>query len=95
MTRLVALVRRWAWTAVGLATAGLFLLAERFLDPTSLLAIPLRWLVVPLWLMRLVEMGLGLARLPEAWQLAIGLPLLFLPYVGMDILRHRWRGAAD
>jgi hypothetical protein len=91
MTRLGSLLRRWACTALGLVTAALFLLAEGFLHPSSLLAVPLRWLIVPLWLMRYVQVWLGLASWPWALQVAVGLPLLFLPYIGADMLRHRWR----
>jgi hypothetical protein len=43
-------------------------------------------LVIPIWLMRDVEMIIGISFLPWPLQIIIAVPLLFLPYVAADLL---------
>lgn len=49
-------------------------------------------LILPLWFMRLMEMSTGIGFLPWPLQLPLALPLLFLPYVAVDLLIRRLRG---
>lgn len=86
MSFLVRLISHWPFTAVGLVTFVLFIaapfmgLAE---NPVVLL------LIMPLWLMRTLEMFTGIGLLPWPLQLVTALPLLFLPYVAIDLL-NQW-----
>jgi hypothetical protein len=86
--------RRHSFLIVGLATFGLFLLVESI--PASVprppLVIPiLRVLIVPLWLMRTLEMMVGMGTWPGILQLTVALPLLFAPYVLADWVLARVR----
>ena len=76
--------------SLGLFTFAAFLAAELVGIPPAL-AGPLRILIAPLWVMRTIEMFLGLGSLPGPVQLVIALPLLFLPYVAADWLLGRAR----
>jgi hypothetical protein len=95
------LVSRHPFLLFGLLTFGLFLAIETTGDAfpeTALgaaLISALRVLIVPLWLMRTLEMVVGIGWWPGPLQLVVALPLLFLPYVLADLLlaRLRRRGA--
>jgi len=91
------LVRRYPFLLLGIATFGLFL-ATGFVNdaakPSELGRIAvtvLRVLIIPLWLMRDLEMLLGLGNWPRSVDLVIGFPLLFAPYVLADYLLYRAR----
>ena len=80
-------LRRHPFLTVGLATFALFLVVES--APTAVHGIPvviqiLRVLIVPLWLMRTLEMMVGMGTWPGIIQLVVALPLLFAPYVLAD-----------
>jgi hypothetical protein len=89
-------LRRHPFLTVGLATFGLFLLVEAI--PGAIQAAPvviqiLRVLIVPLWLMRTLEMIVGMGTWPGIVQLLVALPLLFAPYVLADWVHARVRRA--
>jgi hypothetical protein len=92
-------VIRRPFLCLGLFTFAAFLSVEVFGMPPALAA-PLRALIAPLWVMRTIEMFLGLGYLPGPAQFVLALPLLFLPYVAADWLlgrarrRHRAHRAA-
>ena len=85
MRRLRTFLLSWPFLSVGLFTFALFLAVERFGKLRPLIPI-LRVLVAPLWLMRTLEMVVGIGSLPGPLQLLVALPLLFLPYVVADLL---------
>ncbi|MGH7468576.1 MAG: hypothetical protein ACRENP_11500 [Longimicrobiales bacterium] len=80
------LLARWPFLTIGLVTFALFLLAESLPGFQTTLAPVLRILIVPLWLMRTLEMVVGMGYWPGPVQLVIALPLLFLPYVMADLV---------
>lgn len=49
----------------------------------------LRVLILPVWLMRTLEMLLGIGSWPVPLQLTVALPLLFLPYALADYALSR------
>lgn len=51
----------------------------------------LRVLIIPLWLMRDLEMMVGVGSWPGAVDLVIGFPFLFAPYVLADYILSRAR----
>jgi hypothetical protein len=85
----MSFLRRWPFLVLGLMTLGMFVLVERAHQPPGILIAVLRVLIAPLWLMRTVEMLLGVGAWPKTLQLSIALPLLLLPYVTADLLL-RW-----
>ena len=92
-----AFVRRHVFFFAGIATFGLFLLIEVMPDPWlttfvggTFLAV-VRVLIIPLWLMRTLQMMLGMGTWPGILQLAVALPLLFAPYVLLDWIVARSR----
>jgi hypothetical protein len=89
MRALGSFLRNWPFLVLGLVTFGLFLALEASGEPPRFLVAVLRVLIVPLWLMRTLEMILGIGYWPGPLQLLIALPLLFLPYVSADLLL-RW-----
>jgi hypothetical protein len=86
MRRVRSFLLAWPFLSVGLFTFGLFVAVERVGEPLRPLVPVLRVLVVPLWLMRTLEMVVGIGYWPGPLQLLIALPLLFLPYVAADLL---------
>ncbi len=86
MRGLSSFLRSWPFLSLGVLTFGLFLAVEAFGEPLRPLVPVLRVLVVPLWLMRTLEMVVGIGSWPGTLQLLIALPLLFLPYVAADLL---------
>jgi hypothetical protein len=98
MRRFGSFVLAWPFMTVGLLTFALFLGVEAHWAPLRPLLPAVRVLIVPLWLMRYVEMGVGIGSLPGPVQLVVALPLLFLPYLAADLLlragrRHLSRAA--
>jgi hypothetical protein len=94
------LTRRHPFLLIGLLTFGLFLALEAAGDTvreSTLGAVALsavRVLIVPLWLMRTLEMIVGIGSWPAPLQVLVALPLLFLPYVLADAgLARLWRRA--
>jgi hypothetical protein len=75
-----------------LLTAGLFLSVESFGDRVEPLIPVVRVLIIPLWLMRTLEMVVGMGSWPMPLQYLIALPLLFVPYVAADLLLGRAAG---
>lgn len=90
----MTLVARWPFLTFGLITFALFLLAEAIPRFQDALAPILRILIMPLWLMRTLEMVVGIGYLPGWIQLFSALPLLFLPYVAADLVLGRLRRRA-
>ena len=86
MRGLSAFLRTWPFLSLGVLTFGLFLAVEALGKPPWPLLPALRALVAPLWLMRTLEMVVGMASWPGPLQLFVALPLLFLPYVAADLL---------
>jgi hypothetical protein len=80
---------------VGLLTFALVLALEVFREPLRPLVPLVRVFSVPLWLMRTLQMLVGIDSWPGPLQVVVALPLLFLPYVAADLLlqraRRRWR----
>ena len=87
-----AVVRR-PFLSLGILTFTALLAVEAFAMPPALRGV-LRVIIVPLWLMRTLEMVVGVGSLPGAIQLVVALPALFLPYAAADWLlwraRRRW-----
>ena len=86
MRRIRSFVRAWPFLILGFLTFGLFLALEGLGEPLRPLLPVLRVLIVPLWLMRTLEMVAGIGYWPGPLQLLIALPMLFLPYVAADLL---------
>jgi hypothetical protein len=92
-------VKRYPFLLLGIATFGLFLAAELVGDAAKTSELgravitALRVLIIPLWLMRDLEMLLGFGNWPGPVELVIGLPFLFAPYVLADYLLYRARAA--
>jgi hypothetical protein len=92
-----ALVKRYPFLLLGIATFGLFLATGLVSDAAKtselgrIVVTVLRVLIIPLWLMRDLEMLLGLGNWPGPVDLVIGFPLLFAPYVLADYLLYRAR----
>ena len=80
-------LRRHPFLTMGLATFVLFVLVEAIpgaIQATPSVILMLRVLMVPLWLMRTLEMSVGMGAWPGIVQLVLALPLLFAPYVLTD-----------
>ena len=87
-------LRRHPFLTLGLATFALFLLVESVPPGTGGMAVArqiLRVLIVPLWLMRTLEMIIGMGTWPGIVQLVVAVPLLFAPYVLADWVLARLR----
>jgi hypothetical protein len=85
-------LRRHRFLTVGLATFALFVLVESVpAVRTPVVMQLLRVLLVPLWLMRTLEMFVGMGSWPGILQLIVAMPLLFAPYVLADWLLARVR----
>jgi hypothetical protein len=91
-------VTRWSrqhpFLIVGLATFGLFLLVESVSSLARVAPVAtqiLRVLIVPLWLMRTLELIIGVDSWPGIIQFVVALPLLFAPYVLADWVLARIR----
>ena len=89
-------LRRHPFLTIGLVTFGLFLLVEWTPYAHPAVVLILRMLIAPLWLMRTLEMIVGMGRWPGIAQLLVALPLLFAPYVLADwaLARGRARRAS-
>ena len=92
--RMRSWVRRHPFLLIGLATFAFFLVVESV--PSTVRDAPvaitiLRVLVAPLWLMRILEMMLGMGTWPGIAQFLVALPLLFAPYVLADWVLARIR----
>jgi hypothetical protein len=83
-------VSRWPFLTIGIVTFALYLVTE-FVPGFGVLAPLVRLLIAPIWIMRTLEMIVGIGALPGVLQLFIALPLLFLPYVLIDLLIARIR----
>ena len=94
-----ALVKRYPFLLLGIATFGLFLATGLVSDTAKMSEVGrivialLRVLIIPLWMMRDLEMVLGLGDWPGPVELVIGLPLLFAPYIVADYVLYRARSA--
>jgi len=92
-----SLVKRYPFLLLGIATLGLFLSTGLVSDAAKtsqlgrMVVGVLRALIIPLWLMRDLEMLMGLGDWPGPVELVIGLPLLFVPYILADYLLSRAR----
>jgi hypothetical protein len=97
--RAYAVVKRYPFLLLGFATFGLFLATGLASDAAKtselgrMVATVLRVLIIPLWLMRDVEMLLGFGNWPGPVELVIGFPFLFAPYILADYLLYRARAA--
>ncbi len=94
MRALYSFLRTWPFLSLGVLTFGLFLAVEGIGEPLRPAVPALRVLIAPLWLMRTLEMVVGIGSWPGPLQLLVALPLLFLPYVAADLFlrsaRRRW-----
>jgi hypothetical protein len=88
------MVARWPFMCLGLVTMVGFLVGESGHLPSGLVEL-VRVLTVPMWLMRMIQMLVGIGSLPEPAQLLVAVPLLFLPYAGADWVLWRIRHRAD
>jgi len=86
------MVARWPFMCLGLVTMLGFLLSGHL--PSGLAEL-FRVLIVPMWLMRTLQMLVGIGSLPDPAQLLVAVPLLFLPYAGADWILWRVRHRAD
>ena len=90
-------LRQHPFLLFGLLTFAIFLTGEAMSDAAiatpagQVLAGALQVLVAPLWMMRNLEMLLGMGSWPVPLQLIVALPLLFLPYVLADYALRRLR----
>jgi hypothetical protein len=91
MRTVSSFLKIWPFLSLGLLTAGLFLSVESFGDRVEPLIPVVRVLIIPLWLMRTLEMVVGMGSWPMPLQYLIALPLLFVPYVAADLLLGRVR----
>ncbi len=93
------MVKRYPFLLLGIATFGLFLANGLVSDAAKTSELGrtvftvVRVLIIPLWLMRDLEMLLGFGNWPGAVELVIGFPLLFAPYILADYLLYRVRAA--
>jgi hypothetical protein len=96
MRKLGAFLRSWPFLSLGLVTVGLFLAVEGFGERVGFLIPVVRILIIPLWLMRTLEMIVGIGSWPSPLQYLVALPLLFTPYIATDLLLRqvRRRGVA-
>ena len=92
-------VKRHSFLLLGIATFGLFVVMGIASDAAKASGVGhsiidvLRVLIVPLWLMRDLEMLLGMGGWPGPLQLLVALPILFAPYFLADYLIQRARNA--
>ena len=98
----MAILRSWPFTAFGLLTLAVVLVAEAVRGtgtPVGTLYDVLRVIIVPIWLMRYVVVAIGGllfgfsqgAGLPT-WYDLLTVPILLLPYVAADLaLIRTWR----
>src|SRR5688572_29166517 len=96
--RMKSWLRRHPFLTLGLATFALFVLVESVPAVRTAVVIQvLRVLLVPLWLMRTLEMMVGMGTWWGILQLIVALPLLFAPYVLADwaLARVRTRRASS
>jgi hypothetical protein len=91
-------IKRHPFLVLGIVTLGLFVATETMSDTAKgsglgVIIINLfRVLIVPMWLMRTLEMLLGMGGWPMPLQLLVALPILFAPYVLADYLLQKVRG---
>jgi hypothetical protein len=97
LIRTYELVKKYPFFLLGVATFGLFLAAGSISDAAKTSELGrvvigvLRVLIIPLWLMRDVEMLMGMGRWPGAIELVVGFPFLFAPYILADYVLSRAR----
>jgi hypothetical protein len=86
MRKVSSFLQTWPFLSLGFVTAGLFLAVEGFGERVEPLIPVVRVLIIPLWVMRTLEMVVGIGSWPMPLQYLIALPLLFMPYVAADLL---------
>ena len=91
MRKVSSFLQTWPFLSLGLVTAALFLAVEGFGERVAPLIPVVRVLIIPLWLMRTLEMIVGIGFWPRPLQYLIALPLLFAPYVAADLLLRQVR----
>jgi hypothetical protein len=87
-------LQRHPFLTVGLTTFALFLLVESIpggIHTTPLVGPIVRVLIAPLWVMRTLEVIVGMGTWPGIAQLVVALPLLFAPYMLVDWVLARVR----
>jgi hypothetical protein len=95
--RTFELVKKYPFFLLGVATFGLFLAtgslrgAAETSEVGRVVIGVLRVLIIPLWLMRDLEMTMGMGSWPGAVELVVGFPFLFAPYVLADYILSRAR----
>jgi hypothetical protein len=90
MRRVGIFFARWPFMCLAILTIGGFIFAETDNLPPALLGL-LRVLIVPMWLVRMLQVMVGIGSLPNPIQLVIALPLYLLPYAIADWLLWRLR----
>ena len=95
--RTFELVKKYPFFLLGVGTFGLFLAtgsitgAAKMSEVGRVVIGVLRVLIIPMWLMRDLEMLVGMGSSPGAVELVVGLPFLFAPYVLADYVLSRAR----
>ena len=82
----MSFIRRHPFLTLAVPTALGFIAVEA---GATWLAPTVRILIMPMWLIRTIEMALGFGALPTWFNWAVGLPLLFLSYLAFDALLTR------
>ncbi len=94
-----SLMKRHSFLMLGIATFGLLVTIGIASDAVKASGLghaaidALRVLSIPLWLMRDLEMLVGMGSWPGPLQLVVALPILFAPYFLADYLLQRARSA--
>lgn len=94
-------VRGFPFLTLGLITFGLFLAsvgAREVVGGVAVvrgLEVVVRFVIIPMWLMRYLEMFVGLGRWPFIVQVFVDLPLLFTPYLVADLVLRKLTGWPD
>jgi len=85
-------IKRHGFLLLGIVTLGLFVAMEIASEAAKAsglgeaITILLRVLIIPMWLMRDLEMLLGMGSWPMPLQVLVALPILFAPYFLADYL---------
>lgn len=92
-----SIASRHLFLFLGLLTSGLFLVLETASEAAKaspageVLVGVMRVMIIPMWLMRDLEMLLGMGAWSLSLQLVIALPILFAPYLLADYVFLRRR----
>ena len=86
---MIRFIARWPFSLFGALSALTILVVGSF-NPFGLAQNPMvRAIIIPAYLVHVIELGIGLRFLPPSPDLM--LPLLILPFVGLDLLLAKSR----